>query len=295
MNQDTGVGASDRRREAEEHSPLMTFDIMRAVAAILVVLSHIRNLMITDYDGQCGLALKLFYAVTGFGLQAVTLFFVISGYWVAGSVIRRVANGRWSWGGYALDRLSRLWVVLIPALVLGLAFDWAGTHFLQLPVYSDGVHGNTVLVGVADHLGIGSFLTNVFFVQTLLGPRFGSNGPLWSLVNEFWYYVRFAALYLPLAKPARLRNWICVPVAAVTMFEFAALLPGFVCWLFGAGLYVLSYRYNNSPSHLMRVLWATSLAVLMICLLGARSSTMLGGGRTIWSLARRHFSCSPPC
>lgn len=34
------------------------------------------------------------------------------------------------------------------------------------------------------------------FLQTRFTPVFGSNGPLWSLFNEFWYYVLFPALGL---------------------------------------------------------------------------------------------------
>ena len=162
------VSRSERQREAEEHSPLMMFDVMRAAAAVLVLLSHARSLMITDYSSQGGIALKLFYAVTGLGHQAVLIFFVISGYWVAGGVIKRVASERWSWGGYALDRLSRLWLVLIPALLLGFAFDGMGALFFRLPIYTDGIHGNTVLAGIPEHLGIGAFLTNVFFLQLCL-------------------------------------------------------------------------------------------------------------------------------
>jgi peptidoglycan/LPS O-acetylase OafA/YrhL len=32
---------------------------------------------------------------------------------------------------------------------------------------------------------------NAFFLQTIAGPTFGSNGPLWSLAYEWWYYVLF--------------------------------------------------------------------------------------------------------
>jgi peptidoglycan/LPS O-acetylase OafA/YrhL len=248
----------------------MVFDILRALAATLVVISHIRNLAIVDYAGHPSFALKLLYTVTGFGHQAVILFFVISGYWIAGGVIKRVARGSWTWSGYALQRLTRLWVVLIPALLLGLAFDWTGTQLFQLPVYSDGIHGNTVLPAIASHLGADTFITNVLFLQTLLGPRFGSNGPLWSLANEFWYYVWFAALYLPFAKPARLRNWAGVPIAAITMYNFTALLPGFACWLLGAGLFALSQKIRPRHTPMTITVWALSLAALGASLLVTR-------------------------
>lgn len=32
-------------------------------------------------------------------------------------------------------------------------------------------------------------LGNLLFLQTKITQEFGSNGPLWSLFSEFWYYV----------------------------------------------------------------------------------------------------------
>ena len=68
------------------------------------------------------------YLVSGLGHQWVIVFFVLSGYLVGGSVLRSVRTGSWSWRAYLLARLSRLYVVLLPALLLGGALDWLGMH-----------------------------------------------------------------------------------------------------------------------------------------------------------------------
>jgi hypothetical protein len=34
-----------------------------------------------------------------------------------------------------------------------------------------------------------AFLGNFAFLQTICVPIFGTNGPMWSLANEFWYYI----------------------------------------------------------------------------------------------------------
>jgi len=44
---------------------------------------------------------------------------------------------------------------------------------------------------------------NVFFLQTITVPVYGSNSPLWSLANEFWYYLLFPLLLL-----APQRGWL---------------------------------------------------------------------------------------
>jgi len=53
-------------------------------------------------------------------------FLVMSGYLVGGSVLRSRKAGRWSWRSYLLGCLSRLYVVLLPALLLGGLIDWFG-------------------------------------------------------------------------------------------------------------------------------------------------------------------------
>ena len=52
------------------------------------------------------------------GYQAVMVFFVLSGYFISSTVLRSINENRWSWSDYLIKRVTRLWIVLIPALVL---------------------------------------------------------------------------------------------------------------------------------------------------------------------------------
>jgi peptidoglycan/LPS O-acetylase OafA/YrhL len=45
-----------------------------------------------------------------------------------------------------------------------------------------------------DHLGPEVLLGNLVFLQAILVPTWGSNGPLWSLAFEFWFYIWFPTL-----------------------------------------------------------------------------------------------------
>lgn len=65
------------------------------------------------------------YLASGLGQQWVIVFFVLSGYLVGGSVLRSMALDRWSWRGYLLNRMTRLYTVRVPALVLGAVLDLA--------------------------------------------------------------------------------------------------------------------------------------------------------------------------
>ena len=81
-------------------------DLIRGCSALLVCLSHLRNAMFVDYSALVhpNMAIKVFYAVTSFGHQAVMVFFVLSGYFVGGAVLRAGAVGeaRFSLGHGAL-------------------------------------------------------------------------------------------------------------------------------------------------------------------------------------------------
>jgi peptidoglycan/LPS O-acetylase OafA/YrhL len=193
-----------------EGSPSVHLDALRGFAAFSVLLFHWRAHLI-DVSSQFHQQplLRAAYAICGLGHQWVIVFFVLSGYLVGGSVLRLVASGQWSWRGYLLSRLTRLYIVLLPALLLGGALDWAGLHL---------VGKEAVCAAMAPHikdveadLTLPILAANSLFLQTIKLPGihdkirvFGSNGPLWSLSNEFWYYLAFPLLVLLLAKG---RSW----------------------------------------------------------------------------------------
>ncbi len=168
-------------------------DFVRGLSAIAVCAGHLRAAMFVDYASldRASLPQQAFYLATGLGHQAVMVFFVLSGFFVGGSVLR--SGERFDAGRYALARLSRLWVVLVPALLLTVLVDRilasAAPQVLSgafEPVWHSGP------VSAAGYSGGWlTFFGNLLFLQTIELPVFGTNGPLWSLANEFWYYVLF--------------------------------------------------------------------------------------------------------
>lgn len=116
-------------------------------------------------------------------------FFVMSGYLVGGSVLRSVHFGRWSWREYLVIRLTRLYVVLLPALLLGGAADWIGMHLTGDNAFYNGhtrmgsqhfdIHSTLTLLVL---LGNGVFLQTISLpgMDGRAIPTFGTNEPLWS-------------------------------------------------------------------------------------------------------------------
>lgn len=176
-------------------------DFVRGIAAIAVLLSHLRRLFLVDFSEiaqNSNRLVKLVYFASGFGHFAVMAFFVLSGFLVGGSVLRGRLDNEFNWGLYAINRLTRLWIVLIPALLLGAIWDHAGIRIFG----TAGIYGslpgdsNRSLVAVPPRLASGVMLGNALFLQGISTVTFGSNGPLWSLSYEFWYYVLFPLLVL---------------------------------------------------------------------------------------------------
>lgn len=218
---------------------ILSFDALRAVAALLVMSSHVRNVFLADWRPGFGPAAWVFYVLTSFGHPAVIVFFVLSGFWITKVVVERQEAGTWRWGGYLLDRLTRLWVVLLPALCLGAVADFVTFRLLHFP--PQGYASASIPADVQAHSTLPAFAANAFFLQGLFAPPFGSNGPLWSLANEFWYYLWFPALHMAVTTR---RITIPAVLALATAMVFSPFLPGFVCWLCGSALYLASRRYG---------------------------------------------------
>lgn len=92
-------------------------DATRALAAGLVVLFHAK----INTFGSVPLSFwdQLLYAPANCGTPAVFWFFVISGYLVGGSVIAEIAQtSSFDFRRYLINRMTRLYVVLLPALAL---------------------------------------------------------------------------------------------------------------------------------------------------------------------------------
>ena len=203
-------------------------DFFRTAAAVMVVVSHARDIVMADYDGR--LLYAPFYAATAFGKSGVVMFFVLSGFWISRSVIGRLGNPHF-WRDYGIDRLSRLLIVLVPALALGGMLDWLGAVQLSLPLYGGASGSYSIVAPVINQLRPAVLFGNLAFLQTIAVPAWGSNGPLWSLAYEFWFYVWFPALALLVVRRQLSRALLGLIVAwfnPAIAFGFASWLIGFV-------------------------------------------------------------------
>jgi len=252
--------------------------MLRGLAALVVVIGHIRGFLIVDFSYLEFSAFwhKPVYFIGGLGHQAVIAFFALSGYLVGGKALRDMQTGRWSLSDYLTARLARLWVVVIPALLLTLALDkvgsalggGAGYEGQLASLLSSGPSESTP----ADH-SIATFFANVAFLQTIATPVYGSNGPLWSLANEFWYYIIFpllASSVLVRSSVTKRGLGVVAALLVASALPVSLVLLGSI-WCMGAVVSFLAAKkaYSNAFASLPYML-AMSLCVAVGILAGFR-------------------------
>jgi peptidoglycan/LPS O-acetylase OafA/YrhL len=184
-------------------------DLARGAAAVEVVAFHAYQLMYIErlpdesHGAGIGLLFSALWTVSSHGAAAVMVFFVLSGYLVGGPAIVRAWAGRLDVVDYFSARMARLYVVLIPALTIAFC---AYVSAKQSSGWGAFVASHQDLYDRARILfaPVGPYgaICNGLFLQTIVCSEFAANLPLWSLSNEFWYYVLIFALLSTVRKPA---------------------------------------------------------------------------------------------
>lgn len=240
-------------------------NMLRGIAAFAVLFNHWRNIFFVNWSQvhHHSLVLTFFYWSSRFGHEAVIVFFVLSGYLIGRTVLRSIWTNTWSLKHYAFHRLVRLELVLIPALLLCWFWDKTGIRlFSPSPTYL-GTSGSAVLTyNISSWISPHIFLGNLAFLQTILVTPFGSDNPLWSLANEFWYYALFPCLAIVLTRrfswPCRVMYALCM--FAISFFIGKWMFAGFFIWLLGVLLIFLPKPQSLQSKH-------SSWLILAACVL----------------------------
>lgn len=235
---------------------------LRWISALLVVIGHSEMI-----GGKVGDPVFLYLA--SHAHAAVMVFFVLSGYVIAATVDKRRAAG-YSLSHYFLDRFSRIYSVLIPALLLTLALDLAGRHWFPDRYADPEVMPQT-------HALLRLFV-NLFCLQGVWGYRvqFGSDPALWSVGYEVCYYVLFglcvwrprlwqwmvAAVLLVVGPTVAFYGLIwCLGVWAYRSHKTVPLVPALLVFL--VANHFLEYQPVNMPELCRDFLFAMTVALLV--------------------------------
>lgn len=224
-------------------------DAIRFLAALTVFLAHAQ----APHRG----ALQLGgFPAWRLANDAVVTFFVLSGLVIHYSVDHRDCEI----ATYIINRLARLWSVVIPALLLTILLYTAGSA-LAPRHYAE--YASTA--PVTSILGSAFFVHQLWFLE--LSPP--SDAPFWSLGFEAWYYIIFGCAFF-------FRGWTrlaAVGLAAAAMGpKVLILLP---VWLLGAAVYRV--RIVTASDRLGAALFFGSVAAYLLYQWSGLSRTLWAG------------------
>ncbi len=168
------------------------------------------------------------------GGLGVFAFFAISGFLIAYTILQKTQNRQYSFRNYFVDRFSRIYSGLVPALIVSLIV--AGGIYATNNVYFNylsTIESPPSIQGFAATLTMMDMVPGDFFnaaSNAVLGApyfpsiiaSFGFNGVLWSLVVEWWIYMFFG--WLILGSIALSRREIAAGWFKPLFFVVAALL-----------------------------------------------------------------------
>lgn len=200
---------------------------LRWICAWVVLLTHARgHWFVARADAvPQNVAFDAFAWVSGFGHAAVMAFFVLSGYLVGGRAldIQRAGGG---YRRYVTDRITRLHIVLLPSFALSYALVMVGAALIGDPSIVDRPENSLFALGA-----------NVLSLQTIVSGQFAHNLPLWSLSNEFWYYMMTPLLLMGFMEKRKLVRWSSVAVLVGMLLAFrTSIAPYWAVWLLGLGV-----------------------------------------------------------
>ncbi|EDM29042.1 hypothetical protein LNTAR_14537 [Lentisphaera araneosa HTCC2155] len=220
------------------------FDAFRWVAALVVLLCHARSMFYGSYSDIENPTIldTTFYIITLFWHQAVIIFFVLSGYFIGSSVLASVTEGKFNWTTYLINRMSRLYIVLIPILLITALLDHLGMNLWGIENY----------FGAENRLSIIHWITSLLMIQPQHIMPYGTNTPLWSLSYEFWYYLLFPVIVLALDRKQNKRHRVIMFVILIPLLLFMEIRMAsyFIIWSIGVAVAVLPL-----PKQWLRIRW----------------------------------------
>jgi peptidoglycan/LPS O-acetylase OafA/YrhL len=219
-------------------------NILRVAACEVVVISHF-------YTRYRPLFLDSIFFGGMLGGLGVFTFFAISGFLISYSIYQKTLDRQYRFRHYFVDRFSRIYSGLIPALLISLAV--AGLIYATNPVYFNhllaaespiNLQTFTATLSMTDMIpsGLVNATSNVALGVSFSQPMitsFGFNSVLWSLMVEWWIYMFFGWVILGglvLLRREKVGGWFRPMFYAVTVFLSAVLLV--LAWQYSAFIIV---------------------------------------------------------
>ncbi|MCW2118494.1 acyltransferase family protein [Flavobacterium sp. 7A] len=202
-------------------------DFVRIFAALLVVYGHAVMMFFGDIEGD-----RLI--VSNMRHFAVVLFFVLSGY-VIGFTTKSNNRGAQQ---YAVARLSRLYSMVLPALVISFIIEMILNYIALKNIHVD-------VISVVRYLITATFMNELWLFSS--APRI--NVVLWSVSFEFFFYLIFGVYLYTKDKKKKVLFTIlaCLFAGPKILLMFPIWIAGYLAFIYDDKL----ARFKNSFTFLL--------------------------------------------
>ena len=219
-------------------------DLLRAIAALLVVFYHYSNQV------AVGAASHSFPKV---GQEAVMTFFVLSGFLICHAAEKR----KQTFVEFACKRAARIYSVAIPGILVSIACYYLAIHYGKAEFHSWSA-GRDLL---RESFLTGTFLNFNVFRERVVLP---GGGPYWSLTYEVWYYALFAICFFwhrYLAMVTGLLISIFLGIGPILLMPI---------WFIGVGVHQFLKRFDVPGKIAAAGFWGSLLAIVVLVWSGIR-------------------------
>ncbi len=244
---------------------LRNLDILRACLALMVLLGHARGFLWMPWHEWKELphsmiekSLALSGGIFKFGTQAVSVFFALSGFFIHLRAAKQASAPGGMTGFSASDFLYRRSKRILPpyyvALLFTLLLDVIG-HTCFPKMYA-GMTGHVVIDTNQHDAGysMAAVVPALFAQPNLFGIPFGSNGPLWSIGYEIFYYALYPVFMWLWLRSRFLGYGVALGVSICCWFWpvagwWSSMLSSYPMWLAGAMLAELMSAKRGVSTH----------------------------------------------
>ena len=180
-------------------------DVLRGLAALYVLVGHAKWLLWEGYTEGYKTHPELYsvidkvqvfgFTAFSFGHQAVMLFFVLSGFVIHySSYNQTIRFGSFSIRTYVWKRIKRIYPPFLLAILLTFLLDNIGKN-QGYSIYTSTTNFPIINESIFSDLSWQTLLGNICMLQKLVTRVWGSNGPLWSLMYEWWFYILYILVF----------------------------------------------------------------------------------------------------
>lgn len=231
--QNTSLKVGNRTlKNVTSHGEFIFLDGLRGLAAFYVMVHHARMLLWEGYSNgfnlhaeSYSLLSKLFvyfFSIFRYGYEAVLFFFILSGFVIhlryARNLAFKGAMAEFDFIPYLKRRARRLYPPLITALALTLILDSLGKG-LHFPIYYQETPYSLINESINSRLDIITLLGNLIFLMKTYVSVYGSNGPLWSLKFEWWFYVIYPLFWFASRRSLTLATILMIALFLVSSHQ----------------------------------------------------------------------------